>query len=203
MSSVVVRKLRHTSTPDMPDQTLGGYLLLECLVVEVGDAPVEITHEGVVLHTLIPECFTDCELADAIEALSKRRPVTARHILFRQGEPPSRLFLLRTGEVVLTSRRADKSVSGFRAAPGSLIGLAAIAGRQPYSMTATVTKNSDLYAISAETFREIVENNPRLSDRVLQVLASEVRSAHLFQLARRSLPFHHGTEFSRSGSTQE
>ena len=156
--------------------------------MEVGDAPVEITHEGLALHKLISECVTDCELADAIEALSKRRPVTAKHILFRQGEPPSRLFLLRTGEVVLTISRADKSVLGFRAAPRSLIGLSAIAGRQPYTMTATVTKNSDLYAISAETFHEIVENNPRLSSRVLQVLASEVRS-HLLQLVWRSLPF--------------
>jgi CRP-like cAMP-binding protein len=141
-----------------------------------------MTHEGLALHTLISECVTDCELVDAIEALSKSRQVRAKHILFRQGEPPSRLFLLRTGEVVLTSRRADKSVLGFRAAPGSLIGLSAIAGNQPCCMTATVTKNSDLHAISIETFRGIVENNPRLSSRVLQVLASELRSARFLYI---------------------
>jgi len=131
------------------------------------------------LYQLLSECVADCELADAIEALSKLRQVAAKRILFQQDQPPSRLFLLKAGEVVLTSRLADKSVVGFRAVPGSLIGLPAIAGNRPYSMTATVTKNSELHAISVVTFRQIVGGNPRLSFRVLEILASEVRSARL------------------------
>ena len=81
--------------------------------------------------------------------------------------------------MVLTSKLADKSVLGFRAVPGSLIGLPAIAGSRPYSMTATVTKNSDLHAISISTFREIVGSNPSLPFRVLEVLAADVSSARL------------------------
>jgi CRP-like cAMP-binding protein len=138
-----------------------------------------ISQGAPVLHTLHSECNADCELADAIEALSNLRRVPAKHILFRQGQPPSRLFLLKAGGVVLTSKRADKSVMGFRAGPGSLIGLPAIAGSRPYSMTAVVTKNSDLHAISISMFREIVGSNPRLSFRVLEILAAEVRSARL------------------------
>jgi CRP-like cAMP-binding protein len=137
-----------------------------------------------VLHTRLSECVLDCELVDAIEALSKLRQVSAQRVLFRQGQPPSRLFLLKAGEVVLTSRLADKCVLGFRAAPGSLIGLPAVAANQPYSMTATVTKNSDVHAITVSTFREIVGSNPRLSFRVLEILAGEVRSArHLASTA--------------------
>ena len=138
-----------------------------------------ISQGAPVLHTLHSECNADCELADAIEALSNLRQIPAKRILFRQGQPPSRLFLLKAGEVVLTSKLADKSVLGFRAVHGSLIGLPAIAGSRPYSMTATVTKNSDLHAISISTFREIVGSNPRLSFRVLEILAAEVRSARL------------------------
>jgi CRP-like cAMP-binding protein len=136
-------------------------------------------HRGMFLSTLLSECIADCELEDAIEALSNLRQIPAKRLLFRQGQPPSRLFLLKAGEVVLTSRRADKSVLGFRAAPGSLIGLPAIAGNWPYSMTATVTKNSDLHAISIHTFREIVGSNPLLSFRVSEMLAAEVRSTRL------------------------
>ena len=131
------------------------------------------------LYTLISECVTDWELADAIEALSKLRQISAKRVLFRQGQPPGRLFLLKAGEVVMTCRLADTSVLGFRAAPGSLIGLPAIAGSQPYRMTATVTKNSDLHAISVATFREIVGSNPRLSFRVLETLTAQVRSVRM------------------------
>lgn len=129
------------------------------------------------MYPLLSERAPDCELVDAIEARSRLQRVEPKRILFRQGQEPDRLFLLKAGEVILTCRRSDESVIGFRAVPGSLIGLPSIAGGQPYSMTAAVTKASDLHAISIATFREIVGSNPRLSHRVLQILAAEVRSA--------------------------
>jgi CRP-like cAMP-binding protein len=89
------------------------------------------------------------------------------------------LFLLKAGEVVMTSRLADKSVLGFRAGHGTLIGLSAVVGNEPYSMTATVTKPSLLNAISVATFRKIVGSNPRLSFRVLEILAAEARSVRI------------------------
>jgi CRP-like cAMP-binding protein len=102
-----------------------------------------------------------------------------RRILFRQGQEPNRLYLLSAGEIVLTTKQSNGTTLGFRAVPGSLIGLPAVAGNQPYTMTATVTRHSELYAISVGTFRELVGRNPRLSFRVLEILAAEVRSARL------------------------
>ena len=134
---------------------------------------------GLHLNQLLSECIADCELAAAIEARSRLVQISNKRQLFRQGQSPERLFLLKSGEVVLTSRHDDGSVLGFRAIPGSLIGLPAVAGNQPYTMTATVTRYSELHAISIWTFREIVGTNPRLSLRVLEILAAEVRSARL------------------------
>jgi CRP-like cAMP-binding protein len=131
------------------------------------------------LDQFLSECVADCELAAAVEARSKLHQISNKRQLFRQGQAADRLFLLHAGEVVLTSRLPDSSVLGFRAIPGSLIGLPAVAGNQPYSMTASVKKYSELYSISIATFREIVGNNPRLSSRVLEILAAEVRSARL------------------------
>lgn len=138
-----------------------------------------LTPQGRLALNQPSECVADCELAAAIEACSKLHYICNKRHLFRQGQPADKLFLLHAGEVVLTSRLPDQSVVGFRAIPGSLIGLPAIAGNQPYSMSATVRKSSELYSISLWTFREIVGNNPRLSFRVLEILAAEVRSARL------------------------
>lgn len=145
-----------------------------------------LTPGGLPLNQLLSECVADCELAAAIEARSRLVQIDRRRILFRQGQSPDRLFLLQTGEVVLTSKLADSSVLGFRAVPGSLIGLPAIAGDQPYSMTATTTKDSSVHAISVAIFRELVGRNPRLSFRVLEILAAEVRSARLLASAALS-----------------
>ncbi|WP_109489511.1 cyclic nucleotide-binding domain-containing protein [Occallatibacter savannae] len=131
------------------------------------------------MNQLLSECVADCELADAIVARSRLQQISAKRILFRQNQSPSLLYLLRAGEVILTSKLPDKSVVGFRAIPGALIGLPAVAGNHAYSMTATVTKCSELNAISVAAFREIIGNNPRLSFRVLEILAAEVRSARL------------------------
>ena len=126
---------------------------------------------------LLREFVADCELADAVEARSVLSHLERRRVLFRQGERPSRLFLLKAGEVVLTLRMPDGSVLGFRTAPGSLIGLPAVAGSQPYSMTATASGGAKIHAVSIATFREIIGSNPRLSFRTLEILAREVRSA--------------------------
>lgn len=152
------------------------------------------------MDQLLSECVADCELAAAIEARSKLLQIDCRRVLFRQGQLPDRLFLLQAGKVVLTSKLPDSSVLGFRAVPGSLIGLPAVAGNQPYSMTATATRDSGLHAISIPIFREIVGRNPRLSFRVLEVLAAEVRSARLLaSAALSSVVRHHHEEGVRRG----
>jgi CRP-like cAMP-binding protein len=139
-----------------------------------------LTPQGrLALNQLLSECVADCELAAAIEASSKLHRISNKRHLFRQGQPADRLFLLHAGEIVLTSRLPDHKVLGFRVAPGSLIGLRAIAGGQPHSMTATVRKYSEMYSISLWTFRELVGKNPRLSFRVQEILAAEARSARL------------------------
>ena len=115
------------------------------------------------MNPLLTECVADCELSAAIEARSTVLHIGSKKVLFRQGQEASRLFLLSAGEVVLTMQLPDTSVLGFRAIAGSLIGLPAVAGGQPYSMTATVTRASELHVISTRTFREIVGMNPRLS----------------------------------------
>lgn len=131
------------------------------------------------MYPLLSECVADSELADAIEARAVLLHTAAGRVLFRQGQEPRKLFLLKLGEVVLTSKLPNGSTVGFRAAPGSLIGLPAVAGSQPYCMTATTTKYSELHSISVTDFREIIGSNVRLSSRVLEILAAEVRSARI------------------------
>ena len=66
-------------------------------------------------------------------------------------------------------------------------------------MTATAAKNSLLHAISISAFREIVGSNPRLSLRVLEILAADVRSARLLVSTALSSV----TERSRSLDAEE
>jgi len=63
------------------------------------------------------------------------------------------------------------------AGAGSLIGLPAIIGKKPYSMTATSSGNIDIRQLGADDFTKMIQDEPRLSMNVLQILADEIHSA--------------------------
>jgi CRP/FNR family transcriptional regulator len=118
---------------------------------------------------------------DLIRALQKRSSAVEcneNSVLFVQGEPSDGLYILNEGEVTLTmaSDSADPIVS-VRAVPGSLLGLPALVGNQPYTLTATAQPGARLSFITRENFNALMQSDSLMALKVLQVLAAEVRSA--------------------------
>ena len=118
---------------------------------------------------------------DLIQALHKRSVSVLcdeNRTLFLQGDPADGLYILNGGEVTLTmtSDAADPIVS-VRAIPGSLLGLPALIGNQPYTLTATAQPGARLSFITRENFNSLMQNDSLMALKVLQVLAAEVRSA--------------------------
>jgi CRP-like cAMP-binding protein len=118
---------------------------------------------------------------DLIRALQKRSvPVICveSRVLFLQGDPSVGLYILESGIVTLTmtSERAEAIVS-VRAVPGSLLGLPALVGNQPYTLTAIAESGARLSFVTRENFNALMQNDPLMALKVLQVLAAEVRSA--------------------------
>jgi CRP-like cAMP-binding protein len=61
--------------------------------------------------------------------------------------------------------------------PGSLLGLPALIGNEPYTLTATADEGAELGFVSREDFNSLMLTEPSLAVRVLRVLAAEVRTA--------------------------
>ena len=116
------------------------------------------------------------ELAQEIgeRATPYSRPVDG--ILFREGDPPTKLYLLRKGKVTLTMHSADREVMRVRAGAGSLIGLPAVVSNEPYSLTATASTDAEILQIGPEEFCRLVESRPGLCVEALKILAAEIRS---------------------------
>lgn len=118
-----------------------------------------------------------------IEALERRSsPIVCEEdrVLFKQGESATGLYILRAGvgRVLMTSPAGDKVMS-VPIIAGSLLGLPALLGNQPYSLTAMVFKGAELRHVTREDFSFLMLNEPALSMSVLRVLAAEVRTARL------------------------
>ncbi len=116
-----------------------------------------------------------------IQALEKRAtPIlcSADQVLFRQGEVPAGLYILDKGAATLTMNSTEgKSVMSVQTAPGSLLGLPGLVGNEPYTLTALARTGAELSFVTRDDFTALMQSDPLLALKVLQVLAAEVRSA--------------------------
>jgi CRP-like cAMP-binding protein len=120
----------------------------------------------------------DRELIEALEQHSTTIICDEDRLLFNQGDDPSGLYILHHGDATLTmhSPNGDQALC-MTTSGDSLLGLPALVGHEPYSLSAKARKGSDLSFVSREDFDELMQTMPSLPLKILHVLAAEVRAA--------------------------
>ena len=137
------------------------------------------TPQGRHFAKLDPASFVaDPELFQALAAHAAPVPCESDRVLFRQGEPPAGLYIFHAGAVTMSMvSDSGQSLLAVQALPGSVLGLPGLIGSQPYSLSANASLGSRIGFVSREDFTALMQTDPRLSLKMLQVLAAEVRSA--------------------------
>jgi len=121
------------------------------------------------------EAILDRDLAERI--ISRSVEVFPQDgILFRQGEQAGCLYFVKSGEASLTMKAGDKEVR-IRAGQGSLLGIPAIVGNQPYSMTGKAAWEAEVFRLSRDAFNDLLKREPRMQQAALRILTAEVRVA--------------------------
>ena len=130
---------------------------------------------------LDPSAFVaDPGLIQALETHATPFVCTEERVLFRQGDPPVGLYILRNGEAIISMDSGQDNISfSCTARGGSLLGLPGLIANQPYSLTAVAHKGATIGFISRENFNSLMQTQSALMVKILQVLAAEVRSARL------------------------
>jgi CRP-like cAMP-binding protein len=99
-------------------------------------------------------------------------------ILFQQDDPAAGLYILHEGEVTLSmATQLGQPILSVQARDGSLLGLPGLISNQPYSLTALAHAGARVSFLGRTEFTALMESNPALAFKILQVLAAEVRSA--------------------------
>jgi CRP-like cAMP-binding protein len=130
---------------------------------------------------LEPSAFlADPELFQVLEKISTVIDCNLEHVLFRQGDPPMGLYLVAKGGAMVTMTSEDgDTLMSIEVLPGSLLGLPAVIGNQPYSLTARAHHGSWVGFVPKDDFNKLAQTHPALMVQVLKVLANEVRSARI------------------------
>ena len=83
----------------------------------------------------------------------------------------------RKGSAILTNISDGDALLSVEAGPGSLLGVPAVVGTKPYSLTAEAVDGAEVSILTCGDFVHLMNTEPTLSFRVLQLLAEEVRFA--------------------------
>lgn len=125
-----------------------------------------------------PAAFVaDPELLKELEERSSAILCDTDRLLFEQGEAAVGLYILHNGRATLSMNAAGHTVLSVETGPGALLGLPGLIGNHPYSMTGIAHAGAEVRFLGREEFATLMNSNPKLSIKILQVLAAEVRTA--------------------------
>ncbi|MGZ4788252.1 MAG: Crp/Fnr family transcriptional regulator [Terriglobales bacterium] len=123
-------------------------------------------------------CAVQSELQDLL-AIGHRKRFRASGVLFAQGDEPAGVYVVCSGKVRLFIRNPVTGAITFDrvSEPGSMLGLPAVFGDKPYSMSAEAKEEAEVAFIPRRHFLELMQSNGHLCMRCLQLLSDEVRIA--------------------------
>ncbi|MGD0482128.1 MAG: cyclic nucleotide-binding domain-containing protein [Terracidiphilus sp.] len=99
-------------------------------------------------------------------------------VLFQQDDSAVGLYILHEGEATISMTSIQgQAILSVQARGGSLLGLPGLVSNQPYSLTAVAHAGARVSFLGRSEFTALMESNPTLAFKILQVLAAEVRSA--------------------------
>lgn len=129
------------------------------------DGKMEALHSVPLFSDLRPRDLEQvAQLADEVD-------LPAGHVLMRQGDNASQMFIILSGEARVERNGSELAVLG----PGSVLGEMAIVAEGPRVATATLTKPSHLFVLAHHDFHALMENHPSVRDCVLNEVARRLR----------------------------
>ena len=100
-------------------------------------------------------------------------------ILFREGEQPRGVYVLRSGTTKLLFSARNGSAKPLREAqPGQILGLSSVVTPRVHDCTATCAGPCEVAFIERETFLRALEEQPAVWFSVLHVLSNEVSAVY-------------------------
>lgn len=106
------------------------------------------------------------------------RDFPAGAVLFEEGDPGSRMYVLQAGVVRIVKRLGGRELTLARLGPGEAFGEMALLEGQPRSATAVVEAPARILEIDEAAFAELIRRNGEIALRLLRRLSARLREAN-------------------------
>ncbi len=106
------------------------------------------------------------------------RDFPAGAVVFEEGDPGSRLYVILEGQVSIVKRTGGRAVTLARLGAGEFFGEMALLDRQPRSASAVVEAPSRLLELDEAAFERVVVDRGEVALRLLKRLSRRLREAN-------------------------
>lgn len=113
---------------------------------------------------LVPDALQ--EELEAVAATAELVSFNAGEVLFKEGDEPDGLHLIRSGSVSVSRHIGGRDIVTSYVAAGNYIGEMALVGESKRSATVRATVATESVFLSAQTFRQMILSNTGLRERV-------------------------------------
>ncbi|HRZ87695.1 MAG TPA: cyclic nucleotide-binding domain-containing protein [bacterium] len=112
----------------------------------------------------------------AIAQISREESYASGTVVFNEGDPGDKMYLIASGKIDLSKRSDGSSARIASLSSGSCFGEMAILTDAGRTLTAVAAEPSVLLSICKEDFKTIVEEVPSVPFQIFNVLCQRLRS---------------------------
>jgi CRP-like cAMP-binding protein len=106
------------------------------------------------------------------------RDFPAGAVVFEEGDPGSRMYVIQSGAVRIVKRIGARDITLARLGAGEAFGEMALLEGQPRSATAVVDAAARILVIDEAAFADLVQHNGEIALRLLRRLSARLREAN-------------------------
>jgi CRP-like cAMP-binding protein len=106
------------------------------------------------------------------------RDFPAGAVIFEEGDPGSRMYVIQSGEVRILKRVGAREIELARLSAGEAFGEMALLEEQPRSATAIVASPARILEIDEAAFADLIRRNGEIALRLLRRLSARLREAN-------------------------
>jgi len=136
---------------------------------------------GQVLRSLPTFAEWSTEAINGLLLRARKVRFFAGDVLFREGEPGNSLFVVLEGQIAITLRAGENTVTLSEEGPGAILGEMALIDPGPRSASATAVTSGTTLGLSAAELAALQSEDPALASALLRAftrtLAGRVRDA--------------------------
>ena len=116
-------------------------------------------------------------MRDRLSQITDELKFDKDEIIFKEGEPARRLYMLRSGSVLLEQRISDKVTACVGSVkPGFSFGWSAMVDNGVYTTEAVCVEPSEIYSFKRDKINQLFEQDPEMGFRLYQRLLELIKT---------------------------